>query len=112
MIFWLRMDLIIVQGKSVKNTHAFVLLPPDCKNSMELLLKTRQTCQIPHTNEYIFARMYSDTPISGSAELKELANSCPLLKHPERITTRKLRKYIATVSQVENSRYHKLAPDI
>lgn len=97
------MDLVVVRGKSVKNTKAFVILPPDCQLAIETLLETRDASCIPVTNQYIFARRNADSPISGCLEMRELANECSLLEHPERITSTKLRKYIATVSQVTNN---------
>jgi hypothetical protein len=94
------MDLVVVRGKSVKNTQAFVLLPPDCQIAMELLINTRDASCVPSSNKYMFARMNADSPLSGTTDMRELVNECPLLEHPERITSTKLRKYIATVSQV------------
>jgi hypothetical protein len=44
--------------------------------------------------------MHSDTPLSGCDELSEVAQSCPGLKHADRIRATAFRKYIATVSQV------------
>ena len=96
------MDLIVVRGKSVKNTKAFVLLPSECKAAMKVLLDTRDRSCAPPTNKFIFARQCADTPISGIMAMKTLVQECPLLEHPERITSTKLRKYIATVSQVIN----------
>lgn len=94
------MDLIVVRGKSVKNTTAYVLLPPECKAALNVLLSTRDSsCALP-TNKFIFARQCANTPISGIMAMKTLVQECPLLEHPDRITSTKLRKYIATVSQV------------
>ena len=94
------MDLVIVRGKSVKNTRAFVLIPPDVKQALELLCNTRDAYCTPSTNKYMFPRKTSDTPVSGTVVMKEMADNCPLLDHPERIRSTKLRKYIATLSQV------------
>ena len=94
------MDLVIVRGKSLKNTSAYILLPPDCQRAIEVLLAARDSSCVITTNKYMFARCNAETPLSGSAEMKELATECSLLEFPERITSTKLRKYIATVSQV------------
>jgi hypothetical protein len=94
------MDMVVSAGKSTKNIEAFVLLPPDARKAIDLLISTRHLIGIPTTNEFIFARLSADTPLSGNVELQEVAQSCPDLKFPERITSRVLRKYIATVSQV------------
>lgn len=94
------MDLIVVRGKSVKNTKAYVLLPPECKAAMEVLLKCRDSSCAPLSNKFIFARQCADTPISGITTMKALVQECSNLEKPDRITSTKLRKYIATVSQV------------
>ena len=96
------MDLVVVRGKSVKNTNAYVLLPPDCQKAIEVLLDTRDSSCVATSNKYMFARSNADTLLSGTTDMKELANECPLLEFPDRITSTKLRKYIATVSQVYN----------
>jgi hypothetical protein len=94
------MDMIVSAGKSRKNVEAYVLLPPDAKMAIELLLETRNEVGIPQSNDYIFARMSADTPFTGNEELQEIVQQCPGLQHPERIKTTALRRYIATVSQV------------
>lgn len=94
------MDMVIAAGKSRKNIEAFVLLPPDGKKAIDLLIKFRNEVGIPVTNPYIFARLNADSPLSGNTELKEIVTMCPGINYPERINSRSLRKYIATVSQV------------
>ncbi|XP_050400868.1 uncharacterized protein LOC126817765 [Patella vulgata] len=96
-----RMDMMISGGKSRKNVDAYVLFPPDCKQSADLMMATRAEAGIRHSNPYLFARHYSDTPLSGNLEMRELAESFPGLKYPERINSRLLRKYTATVSQLQ-----------
>lgn len=94
------MDLVVVAGKSRKNVKAFLLLPPDCQSAIILLNRTRADVGVPVNNKYVFARLNADTPISGTTDMRAVANECPLLEFPERITSTTLRKYIATVSQV------------
>lgn len=95
-----RMDMVISAGKSRKNVNAYVILPPDAKSAIDLLIKFRKEVGIPETNPYIFARLNADTPFSGNTEMAEIVSKCPGLQHPERITSTSLRKYIATVSQI------------
>jgi len=95
-----RMDMVVNAGKSRKNVEAFVLLPPDARRAIDLLIDTRAQVGVPSSNVYIFARLNADSPMAGHTELQELAQACGELKFPERITSRKLRTYIATVSQV------------
>ena len=99
-IFVYRMDMVITAGKSKKNMDAFEFLPPDAQWAIDILLRTRDVVGVSKTNEYIFCRLTSDTPLSGNSDMQELAQSCSGLQYPERITSTNLRKYIATVSQV------------
>jgi len=90
--------MVINAGKSKKNVEAFVLLPPETRKAIDLLIKTRSIVGVPTSNPYIFSRLSADT--AGHTELQELAQKCRGLKYPERISSRSLRNYIATVSQV------------
>jgi hypothetical protein len=94
------MDMVINAGKSRKNVDAYVLLPHDAREAIDLLIKTRSSAGVPATNAYVFGRLSADTPMTGHTELQELAQKCEGLQFPERITSRKLRTYIAPVSQV------------
>jgi hypothetical protein len=94
------MDMVISAGKSRKNVDAYILFTPDAKQAITLLIETRESVGVPSTNPYIFARMSSDTPLSGNTDLREVVCSCDGLQFPERITSTALRKYIATVAQV------------
>lgn len=102
--------MVIEAGKSRKNVEAFVLLPPDARKAIDALIKTRSRVGVPPTNVFIFARLSADSPLTGHTELQELAQKCEGLKYPERITSRKLRTYIATVCQVipSDCSYHYL----
>ncbi|ELU17095.1 hypothetical protein CAPTEDRAFT_217116 [Capitella teleta] len=95
-----RMDLYVARGKSVKNNDAFILLPPDCRQALDLLIKTREVVGISKDNPFIFARQFASSALSGNNELSELAQQCPGIKEPQRISSTALRKYTATVSQV------------
>lgn len=92
--------MVVNAGKSKKNVQAFVILPPDTRMAVDLLIKTRSAVGVPASNPYIFARMYADTSMVGHTEMQELAQKCQGLQYPERIGSRSLRTYIATVSQV------------
>ena len=97
--------MVIAAGKSRKNVAAYVLIPPDSKQAIELLINAREVVGVPKSNPYIFARVASDTPISG--DMKDVIGRCTL-QHPERITSTSLRKYIGTVCQVSYQRIHSL----
>ncbi|OWF40516.1 hypothetical protein KP79_PYT19055 [Mizuhopecten yessoensis] len=94
------MDMVISAGKSRKNVDAYVLLPPDTKNAIDLLNGLRKDVGVRSTKKYIFARLSSDSPLTGNTDLRETVDSCPGIQFPERISSTALRKYIATVSQV------------
>ena len=73
------------------------------KHSIGLLIKTRKAVGIPDANMYVFARAgrQSLDHIRGWDCLRQFALECdPSLSNPDVITSTKLRKYIATISQV------------
>ena len=92
--------MVIAAGKSRKNVDAYVLLPSDAQRAVDLLIGTRADVGVPSFNPYIFARISTNTPLSGNTELQEVVSACKNIHHPDRITSTSLRKYIATVSQV------------
>ena len=94
------MDMVEGLGKSKKNRHAYILMTPETREAIEVLIENRENVQIPNGNKYMFARLNANTPLSGVAALKEVSNKCPDLQQPDYITTTNLRKYVATVSQV------------
>ncbi|XP_061165845.1 uncharacterized protein LOC133174766 [Saccostrea echinata] len=79
---------------------AYILLTPDSKRALEVLTRLRSAVGVSPTNKYMFARLNSNTPLSGTTAMKELLGKCEGLKNPENITSTSLRKYIATVSQI------------
>lgn len=95
-----RMDMVVAAGKSVKNNDAFVIIPPDVKEALTTLILKRDAVGIPVANPFLFARPTANTSLTGNTELSEIVHACPGIKHPERIKSTGLRKYIATVTQV------------
>jgi hypothetical protein len=92
--------MVISAGKSRQNVDAYVLIPPNSKEKLELLLRTRRRAGIRDTNCYRFPRQNADSSLSGNTEMRELVDECPGLKYPQRISSKYLRRYIATLSQV------------
>lgn len=76
---------------------------------MELLIETRDKVGISQSNPYIFAHLHygSQEHIRGCDSLKQYALSCGA-KHPENLTSTKLRKHVATISQILNLKTHEL----
>ena len=93
------MDLIEITGK--RNRNVPILLTPETKSAVELLI-TKRPSTTPSANEFVFARATKGSlgHLRGwdcvSANVKEVQGS---LKEPKAITSTKLRKYVATVSQ-------------
>jgi len=93
------MDMVISAGKSRKNNEAYVILPPGTRSAIDMLIDKRSAVGVPDTNVYVFARLSADSSMAGHTEMKELAYKCSL-KYPDRISSRRLRTYIATICQV------------
>ncbi|XP_022055392.2 leukocyte receptor cluster member 8 homolog isoform X2 [Acanthochromis polyacanthus] len=92
-------QLIEIRGKRGRKVP--VLLTSDMLASMELLVKTRQKCDVPHDNDFMFARPEAQTYIRGSDAVRHCAQSCGA-KHPEMLSSTKLRKHMATMCKVLN----------
>ena len=48
--------MVVCAGKSRKNVDAYVLIPPDAKNALTVLNKTRNLVGVPAANPYIFCQ--------------------------------------------------------
>lgn len=84
-----------------------VLLTPDILEQMQKLMDTRHIVGIPDTNPYVFAQLSSDMPMRGSDCIRMFAVSAGL-SNPSSITSTKLRKHIATMSQLMNLKKNEL----
>lgn len=93
--------MVEIRGKRGRKVP--VILTGEMISSIDLLIKTRKAVGIPDGNPYVFAR-----PNRQSLEymrswdcLRKFSAQCePPLSNPANITSTKLRKYIATISQV------------
>lgn len=94
-----RMELIKITGK--KGSSAPVLLTNDMVTAIDTVTKLRQQIGIDIENPYLFPNDLSRTgePLRGHDCIRKHALAAET-KHPERITSTKLRKYMATVSQI------------
>lgn len=80
-----------------------VILTPEMIEGIDRLIKTRKKVGIPDENPYVFARPNRQLlePMRAWDCIRKLATQCePPLSNPENITSTRLRKYIATISQV------------
>lgn len=90
---------IITIGKGSKAVP--ILFPKNIQEYIELMLKfRRETDYIPKENPFLFALLGSSSKwIDGSNALRKYANLCGA-KHPDTLTSSRLRKQIATVLQI------------
>ncbi|XP_078513618.1 uncharacterized protein LOC144772856 isoform X2 [Lissotriton helveticus] len=90
---------IEIRGKGGRKVP--ILLTKNMKHSIDALITNRQYVGINELNTYVFARPYfsSMESISGSDCLRQFTHSCGA-KNPEYITSTRLRKHVATVSQL------------
>ena len=71
------MDMIIVAGKSRKNVDAYVLLPPDAKEAIDILLETRKAVGVPITNPYIFFQKHLLIGINSKTHASVILTNIP-----------------------------------
>lgn len=90
---------IEIQGKRGRKVP--ILLTPNMVSSMELLVKTRRSCDVPDENIFMFGRPQTLSHFRGSDVIRRISRSCGA-KHPETLSSTKLRKHMATMSKVLN----------
>ncbi|KAL6467410.1 hypothetical protein MHYP_G00252140 [Metynnis hypsauchen] len=90
---------IEIRGKRGRKVP--VLLTPTMQRNMELLKEKREECVVPSENIYMFARPAALSHLRGSDCLREFATECGA-KNPKALSSTKLRKHIATLSNVLN----------
>ena len=78
-----------------------ILLSPSMVESLVQLCDTREQCEIRENNPYLFAIPNAMSFFRGSDLLRQFAHQCDL-RHPEAMTSTKLRKQLATLSTVLN----------
>lgn len=89
---------IVIRGKRGRGVP--VLLSVDVQRDIESLLKYRLNF-VPKTNPYLFGKPNLNTPLCGYKVLTKYAKACGA-KNPEAITCTRLRKHLATISQILN----------
>lgn len=93
----------MVEIKGKRGRKVAVILTPEMKKGIELLNSLRSAVGVQEENKYVFARSHRNSlqPLRGWDCLRCFALECrPKLKNPEALTSTKLRKYIATITQV------------
>ncbi|XP_036419034.1 uncharacterized protein LOC118802695 isoform X2 [Colossoma macropomum] len=90
-----------VEFRGKRGRMVAVLLKPSMVASLKLLAESREKCGVPKENPFMFARPGAMSAYRGAECLRKFANECGA-KHPQALTSTKLRKHIATMSQVLN----------
>ncbi|XP_052812935.1 uncharacterized protein LOC128240355 isoform X3 [Mya arenaria] len=99
-----RMELLEVRGKSTRGLRkVFVILSTDMVEGLSHLLMVRAQAGVPSTNTFLFSRC-TDSPQDGCEALRVVTSKCHNLAFPERVRTTKLRKYLATTTQIMDMR--------
>ncbi len=93
--------MVEIRGKRGRKVP--IILTKDMQESIDLLNHTRAAVGIAEKNPYVFARPTKQSLgcIRACDSLRRFKRECePPLSNPEHVTGTKLRKYIATISQV------------
>lgn len=96
---------VTVMGK--KGRPVPILLTAVLQNQVDVLMDSRAVFGIRETNPYVFAQCGSDDPARSSDCLRTFAISCGASK-PALLTSTKLRKHVATMSQIMNLKRNEL----
>ncbi|XP_063781021.1 uncharacterized protein LOC134929192 [Pseudophryne corroboree] len=78
-----------------------ILLSPCMQKAMEILTEKRAECGVTPENFYMFARPAALSHFRGSDCIRLYARECGA-KHPEALSSTRLRKHVATLSRVLN----------
>ena len=91
-----RIEITGKRGRTVP-----VLLPALMANALDLMVSCREKVGVSSDNSYVFNNNTDSGCIRGSDVLREYSEICGA-KKPESLRSTKLRKHIATISQVVN----------
>ncbi|KAJ8940694.1 hypothetical protein NQ314_010632, partial [Rhamnusium bicolor] len=93
-----KLKRVVIRGKRGRGVP--VLFSVDVQNNIEFMLEYRSNF-VPNENLYLFAKGNSKTEISGYKMLSKYAQTCGA-KNPTAITSTRLRKHLATLTQIFN----------
>uniref|UniRef100_A0A6P7H359 Uncharacterized protein LOC114346404 isoform X2 n=1 Tax=Diabrotica virgifera virgifera TaxID=50390 RepID=A0A6P7H359_DIAVI len=89
---------VVIRGKRGKGVP--VLFHSDIQEHINIILKIRN-CFVPKNNPYLFATANSNTHLIGYKVLSKQSKLCGA-QNPSSITSTRLRKHLATLSQLFN----------
>jgi hypothetical protein len=98
----------MVETRGKRGWKVPIILTPELKTRIDLINSLRSAVGINEKNPYVFARAYRDSVecLRGWDCLRCSALECePKLQNPGAITSTKLRKYIATITQIHSNNY-------
>lgn len=90
----------MVELKGKRGNKVPLLLTPEVSSAMSVLMEMRSEVGVPLSNQYFFAKGTSGFIRFDDTLTKMCRNKQIHLVKPELITSTKLRKYTATLSQV------------
>ena len=93
-------ERVEIRGK--KGRTVPVLITPSLQSCISFLLKWRNEAGINKDNSYLFARSHESMNSIRSCDVLRKFSKDASLSQPENITNTKLRKHVATVSQILN----------
>ncbi|XP_046406622.1 uncharacterized protein LOC124171491 [Ischnura elegans] len=93
-----RFKRIIIRGK--RNRGVPVLFSLDVQEHIKLLLSVRSNF-VGDENPFLFGKPHLKTPLCGYKTLEKYAKACRAA-NPKAITSTRLRKHLATISQIFN----------
>jgi len=101
-----RLKIAEIAGK--RNRTVPVLLTPDVIYGINAIIRNRETVGVNPQNQFVFARCSGLNPVDPFVSLRKVAE-CAGAERSDLVRSTKLRKYIATVSQVLDMRRHELS---
>ena len=90
-----------IETRGKRGRKVPILLTPKMLSGLELLVQQRNKCGVPKDNTYMFARPGAMSHFRGSDCIRTFGRACGA-KHPNALSSTKLRKQIATLSTVLN----------
>ena len=91
----------MVELRGKRGNKVPIILTKEMREAIDALVETREVVGISEKKPYVFAKPCNSSSghIRFCETLRKVTSGLSL-KHPESITSTRLRKYIATVSQV------------
>ena len=92
--------MVHLPGKGVGGRRVPLVITPEVRRAMDALVQTRNRCGLPISNPYFFATPSSSGYLNGWQVMNNVAVNAGLDK-PHLVQSTRMRKYMATVTQVD-----------